>query len=415
VLLIRLDFSPTFDVFGLPVRLETLAIAVAIFAALLAAGISAGRARAAAERRGSASDAGRLRRDSLIMIAFGAVPGALVGGRLGYGLIHLDYYLADPAALLDPGKGSLSLTLAVVLGTFTALAVARLLAAPIGAWLHVAASPLLLGLGLGKLAMAFGGSGQGQFTSDPWATAYVGPGAWGSLSPATAALPSQLLEGCLVLGALAVLAAAPFAIRVRLRRGSRGVWPELAPGGESRLLAGYRRFLTALVLWGAARFFVAFSWRDGRVLGPLVAEQLVLAVLLAACAGLLIQARRAAAEGTAPEGTAPEGTAAGETAAETAAEGTAAAPFDSAGISGPGTGSGRPAGSTGAPAGGSTRRLLRLPRVLGRPPRATPEYPRDDPESEVQLVADEPWVEPAERPGDRRIGAPRKPGRDDVG
>jgi prolipoprotein diacylglyceryltransferase len=400
VLLIRLDFSPTFDVFGLPVRLETLAIAVAIFAALVAAGISAGRARAAAERQGSASDARRLRRDSLIMIAFGAVPGAVVGGRLGYGLIHLDYYLADPGALLDPGKGSLSLTLAVVLGTFTALAVARLLAAPIGAWLEVAAAPLLLGLGLGKLAMAFGGSGQGQFTSDPWATAYIGPGAWGSLSPATAALPSQLLEGGLILVALAALAVAPFTARVRLRRRGRGAWPELVPGGETWLLAGYRRFLTALVLWGAVRFCVAFSWRDGRVLGPLVAEQLVLAVLLAACAGLLIRARRAATRGAAA------GAAAGET---------AAAPSESAGPGPMATGAGRSAGSTDAPAGGSVRRLLRLPRVLGRPLRAAPEYPRGDPESEVQLVADQPWVEPAERPGDRRIGAPRRPGRDDAG
>ena len=80
---------------------------------------------------GSAHSAGRLRRDDLILIAFGVVPGAFVGGRLGYGLIHLDYYRANPSTLGDPGQGGLALTLAVVLGTLSGLAVARLLAAPI--------------------------------------------------------------------------------------------------------------------------------------------------------------------------------------------------------------------------------------------------------------------------------------------
>jgi prolipoprotein diacylglyceryltransferase len=120
-------------------------------------------------------DAGRLRRDDLILIAFGAVPGAVVGGRLDYGLLHLDYFGADLSRLTDPAQGGLALSLAVVLGTVAALAVARLLTAPIATWLHVASGPLLIGLGFGKLAMVLGGDGQGQFSDASWATAYVRP------------------------------------------------------------------------------------------------------------------------------------------------------------------------------------------------------------------------------------------------
>ena len=58
--------------------------------------------------------------DDLAFIAVGAVPGAVVGGRLGYGLLHWDYYGSSPRALFDPAVGSLELGLGVVGGLLTA-------------------------------------------------------------------------------------------------------------------------------------------------------------------------------------------------------------------------------------------------------------------------------------------------------
>ena len=278
---VSFDFSPSTSILGLSVRLETLALAGVVFVVLVLAALGSGRSKVlVANADGEVLDAGpRLRRDDLILIAFGAVPGAVVGGRLGYGLIHFDYYSSDPRALFDPGQGGFELTLAVALGTLTAVAVARLLAAPVGRWLGVAALPVMLGLGLGKLGMALGGVGQGAYWDGSWATTYAGSGPWGSDNPSYAAIPSQLIEGGAVLAAVVLLLILPFLIRLRLRRSGRLAHPGLAPKREMRFLIGRGRYLTALTLWALVRLFVASTWRDARVLGPLVAEQLVVILL----------------------------------------------------------------------------------------------------------------------------------------
>ena len=290
---LRLDFDPTVALFGLTVRLETLALAAVILIVLVLAALGAGRMRARLDEQAerSAVGSGLLRRDDLILIAFGAVPGAVVGGRIGYGLVHLDYYRTNLGLLANPGQGGLTLTLAVVLGVVSALAVARLLAAPIGRWLHVAAVPLLIGLGLGKLGMVLGADGQGQFSSDSWATVYTRPGQWQSPNPDSAALPSQVLEGGLVLLAAVLMIAVPFLLRLRFRPWRQIVRPaDLAPRREWAALTGFRRFVTALCLWAVARFAAAFTWRDAHVLGPLGVEQLLLVGVLVGCLAVLIAA-----------------------------------------------------------------------------------------------------------------------------
>ncbi len=285
--LIRFDFDPTVAPFGLTVRLETLLLGGVILLVLVLMALMAGRASLPADAAGDdpagsvpGGFAGRLRRDDLILVAFGVVPGAFVGGRLGYGLIHLDYYRAVPSALTDPGQGGLALTLAVVLGTVSGLAVARLLAAPISRWLGVAGLPVLLGLGLGKLTLVAGGDGQGAYSDSSWATSYAGLGPWGSANPSYPALPSQALEGVLVLGVAAIIAVLPFLLRLRVRRWRRVIRPGWSPRREWSLLSGGRGFVVILALWAAVRFAVAFTWRDARVFGPLCVEQIVLLGLL---------------------------------------------------------------------------------------------------------------------------------------
>ncbi|MGA2513860.1 MAG: prolipoprotein diacylglyceryl transferase family protein [Candidatus Limnocylindrales bacterium] len=276
--MVRLDFDPSTSVIGPSIRLETLAIAGAILFAMVFAALSAGWSRPVEDGSDAAAGAAapKLRRDDLVLIAFGAVPGAVIGGRLDYVLVHLDYYSANPGAIADPGQGGFGLTLAVVLGTLTAITVALLLAAPVGRWLGVAAIPVLLGLGLGKLAMVLGGTGQGSYSNGPVATSYVGPGPWGSANPSFPAVPSQAIEGGLDLALAVLVLLLPFLLRLRVGPWRIAGQARLAPSRQWAFLTGGRRFLTVLGLWALVRFAAAFTWRDAHVVGPWVAEQLIL-------------------------------------------------------------------------------------------------------------------------------------------
>ena len=263
---IQLNFDPYLRLDGQAVRWETLGVAGAILLAVVVAGLLAGR------QPGSFGDGHSLRRDDLLFIALGIVPGAVVGGRLTYILVHLDYYQANQNLILDPSSGGLGLSGAVVLGSLTGAYVARLLDEPLGRWLNVAAVAVLLGLGLAKLAEVLGGSGQGALTNVSWATAYLGPGPWGVLGPDLPAYPAQVLEAIgdgVVL--LVVLVLARF--------------------GPLRAADG-RRFLVALAGWAVVRLVVASYWRDALVAGPLRAEQLLDLGLLVLVLLLLVVASR---------------------------------------------------------------------------------------------------------------------------
>jgi prolipoprotein diacylglyceryltransferase len=256
------------------VRYETIALAIVLLLGLLVAARLGLRTPA-----GDPDDpAARLRIDDLVFITVGAVPGAIIGGRLGYALDHLDYYGTNPSAILDPAQGGLTLTLAVPLGILTGAAIARLVGAPVARWMGVAALPLLFVLAAGKLVGVLGGTGQGAVSDLPWATAYAGPGPWGSLAAGLPAHPSQVYE--------AVLVAATVPLLFLL----------------SRLFGASRRpglgLFIALGLWAAARVVVASTWRDPVAVGPLRMEQaLALAVLVVAALGIVTRRRRSAAVG----------------------------------------------------------------------------------------------------------------------
>ena len=274
---IVLDFDPYLRFGGAAIQLQTLAIALVILAAILIA------ARiAVVERRRAAlpgvpfglSEMADLRLDDLLFILLGAVPGAVIGGRLGAVLVQADYYAAYPGAILDPGFGGLALGLGVVGGLLAGAYVGRLLDVPLRAWAHVVALPLLFGLAAAKVALALGGTGQGLPSDADWATAYVGPGPWGSLGPDVPSHPSQLYEAATTADAF-VLVGAAMALGAFSRRSG------------SALLAG-------LALWAVGRFAVASTWRDAAVAGPLRVEQLVALGTVAAAIVWLVASRRGA-------------------------------------------------------------------------------------------------------------------------
>ncbi|MGK2850640.1 MAG: prolipoprotein diacylglyceryl transferase family protein [Candidatus Limnocylindrales bacterium] len=238
IAVITLTFDPVVRLTDdLVVRWSTIALAAVFAVVLIATGVAARRAR--------------LRADDLLSIAVGAVPGAIVAGRLGYMAIHPETFAAGPGSILDPAIGGLELGAAVVGGVLTATYVAILLAAPVGRWAHLAAVPVLVAIGGGKLAMLLGGGGQGLPTDVAWATAYEGTGPWGSLAPELASHPAQAYEGLATLVMAAILALALGAGAFRSRDG--------------------RLLLIAIAGWAVVRAAVSVTWRDPIAAPPLPA------------------------------------------------------------------------------------------------------------------------------------------------
>jgi len=161
---ITFQFDPFLHVGEGAVRWETLGIAAAIFAAIVLAALAGRRIGLGA--------------DDLLFVVLGVVPGAVVGGRIGYVFLHPEFFASDPGAIFDPAIGSLELGMAVVGGALSGGIVAALIGGGVGAWFHIAALPVLVVIGTGKLAMVLGGSGQGQPWDGSWATAYLGDGPW---------------------------------------------------------------------------------------------------------------------------------------------------------------------------------------------------------------------------------------------
>lgn len=248
IAVIAFDFDPLLHLAdGLTVRWQTVALAAVVAVCLATAGVIARRSG--------------LRPDDLLYVVIGAVPGAIVGGRIGYVLLVPDAFAAGPMALLDPAVGGLELGLAVVGGLVTAWVVATLIGAPARAWAHAIAVVLLVAIAAGKVTMALGGSGQGRPFDGAWATAYLGPGPWVALAPDLPSHPSQIYEA---IGTMAVALFVLVATSVGAFRSRDGMRLLIGVGG-----------------WATVRAIVSTTWRDPTVAGALPlggVEALVIAV-----------------------------------------------------------------------------------------------------------------------------------------
>lgn len=271
---IEVAFDPILRLFGLEVRWTALGVAAAILAAFLLAAFMADRSPPRSRRRSAiatmpAPEEGSLRREDLLLIGLAALAGGVLGGRIAHGLAFWDVYSTDPLGLFDPARGSLSLLGAVVGGSLTAAYLATLLEGSLGRWADVAAAPLLLALGLGKVAQFLGGGGQGTRFEGPWAVSFAGQGPWLSRSPGVSAHPSQLYEAAWCLLGLVGLLVLGFA----WRRGRTLLGPGLL-------------FAFALAWWLVGRVVIGFTWRDDRLFGAFNAEQ-VMALLCLTAVGVI--------------------------------------------------------------------------------------------------------------------------------
>ena len=202
--------------------------------------------------------------EDIAFVLLAAIPGAVVGGRLLHGLDFLDAYAAQPAALVDLSRGSLSLVGAVVGGALTSAYVCRLLGGKVGVWADASAVALLLVIGLGKLVMLLGGAGQGQAWDGAFAIVFSTAGGWWSANAAIPAHPAQLYEG------IWALAGVPLAWWLE-RRVRGGAW-----SGRGLVL------LAAVAWWLLGRAFIALTWRDAPVIAGLGMEGLLAIVGLVA-------------------------------------------------------------------------------------------------------------------------------------
>ena len=251
---LELAFDPFLRVLGVSIPWRAIAVAGSVAVALLVAAVMARRREWVSQP------------EDLLYIAIGALPGAVVLGRLVHGLTYLDFYRRDPMALLDPARGSLSLLGVVIGGAATGAYVAWTLGVPVRRGADLAAVPVLLSIGLGKLSQLLAGAGQGSRFDGPWAVSFSGPGPWMSVSPDVPAHPSQAYEG------LWALSAVPILLLLVARAGRRGT-------GSSG--AGGSVFLFAVAWWLVGRIAAGFTWRDDRVVGPLNAEQALAVAVLA--------------------------------------------------------------------------------------------------------------------------------------
>ena len=248
---LQLSFDPLMSMNGVSLRWDALALVAVL---LVAMAVWVMRLR---DVLGTA-----LRFDDVCFVLLGAIPGAVVGGRVVHVLDYADAYIVKPLTTLDLGRGSASLVGAVVGGALSAAYICRLLGGKVGVWADAAAVPLLLAIALGKLALVLGGGGQGAATNGPLGVAYVGVGPWRSIDAANPAFPSQMLEGAWALLGIPVILVLERTLRVGGRAG-RGI-----------------SLLFALAWWLGGRVGVALTWRDDHTIGPLGTEGVVSLVAL---------------------------------------------------------------------------------------------------------------------------------------
>lgn len=263
IAIITFGFDPILHLGSeLAIRWQTFGLAMVVAAVLVWSGIVARRVD--------------LRADDLLSIAIGAVPGAVVVGRLAWIALHPGDLTPNVWVWMDPSVGGFDLAAGVLGGIGSAAAVASLLGAPVGRWAQVLTVPLLVALGGAKLAMLLGGSGQGLPADVAWATAFTGDGPWGSPAAFVPSHPSQAYEGIGALGLALIVAVV------------QGMGTAGRPDG--------RMLLLGVGAWTAIRALVSITWRDPVVVGPLGADgSLAVAVALAsvaAAAAIVVVGRR---------------------------------------------------------------------------------------------------------------------------
>ena len=131
--------------------------------------------------------------DEIYSIGTWAVIAGIVGARLLHVIDKLDYYLANPGAILAFQNGGLAILGAILGGSAVLIVYTRRRGLPLGRLADVAAPAIILGQAIGRIGCTINGDAVGAPTDLPWGFVYVNPGAMAP-SLGQAYHPTQLYE-----------------------------------------------------------------------------------------------------------------------------------------------------------------------------------------------------------------------------
>lgn len=115
--------------------------------------------------------------DQVYSVSIWAVVGGIVGARLFHIIDKLDYYLANPMAILAFQDGGLAILGGIVGGTVTGILYARREHLPVGKVADALAPGVILGQAIGRIGCTINGDAVGVATNVPWGFVYTNPGA----------------------------------------------------------------------------------------------------------------------------------------------------------------------------------------------------------------------------------------------
>lgn len=236
--MITIGMDPVIVSFGqFSIRWYSLMIVLAIIVATMV-GLRETR------RRGIADD------DVYSFLTWAIIAG-IVGARLFHVVDKLDFYIANPAAIIAFQEGGLAIYGAVVGGLVALIAYARYRGISVGVLADAVAPSLILGQAIGRVGCMINGDVFGAPTDLPWAVAYTHPN---SMAPQLG-VPAHPAAGYELLWDLIV-----FGILWKLR---------------TRNFANGTILLLYFALYSLGRFFITFSREDLLILFGLSQAQVI--------------------------------------------------------------------------------------------------------------------------------------------
>lgn len=161
---IVIDINPViFHIGGLTIGWYGLIVAVALLVAVLVA-------TRKGQRRG-------ISKETIYSLALWSFAGGLLGARLFHVIDKLDYYLANPRAILAFGEGGLAIWGGLAGGALAGVLYGKWKGLPLGRLADTVAPALLSGQIIGRVACIINGDAYGGPTSMPWGFIYTHPGA----------------------------------------------------------------------------------------------------------------------------------------------------------------------------------------------------------------------------------------------
>jgi phosphatidylglycerol:prolipoprotein diacylglycerol transferase len=180
-----------FEIGSLPIRSYGLMVAIAFAAAIWLA-----RSRAAA--RGVVPD-------TIIDLSFFVIIASIIGARITYVIVHLEYYVNDPLRAFKIWDGGLALYGGMILGVLCGLWFFRRRGIDMWVGADITAPSLALGIGIGRIGCFLNGCCFGHRCELPWAVTFPPVSGAGTWFPGVPLHPTQLYESASALGVMVIL------------------------------------------------------------------------------------------------------------------------------------------------------------------------------------------------------------------